>query len=105
MSVSVNTYYQGDLVNVTTGPGFLDEEGAAIDPTVLTLTIGRRGGPGNTIYTYGIGSTIAKVSVGNYDANIDTTLFVPDAYWYKWVGTGSAQAVNEGTFVLLPVDV
>lgn len=104
--MTLNPYFQGDLVNVTTGStGFVDANGDAVDPTGLTLTVGRRGATGAETYTYGVGDVIVKDSVGNYEADIDTTLFVPDAWWYRWEGTGAAQAVNEGTFLVLPVDV
>lgn len=102
-----NEYLVGDLVNVTTGPGFLNELGVAVDPTTLTLTVGVVGSAAIVTATFGVGNLIVKASTGNYYANLDTTAWPPEGapgtrlvYWYKWTGTGTAQAVSDQWFGL-----
>lgn len=83
-------YDIGDLAKVSAA--FTNAAGAAIDPTVVKLTVKKPDGT-LTTYTYGVGDTIVKDSTGNYHANIDLTL--AGTWRYRWFSTGTGQAAEE----------
>jgi hypothetical protein len=99
MSSSGNAYPQGSVIVLSTGTGFVIPPSTSADPTTVTLTIDP-GLPTQVVYTYGVGPTIVKASVGNYTANIDTTHMTPGVHWYQWDGTGAVQAIANNWFLV-----
>jgi hypothetical protein len=96
-----NSYTIGDVVMVSTGAnGFVDTlTGDPADPSVITLKVGVPGVPSTlTTYTYGVGSVIVRTGIGQYYADIDTTLFQVGNYTYEWIGTGGVQAIDDNWF-------
>jgi hypothetical protein len=94
--MSINVYDVGQLVPVT--GLFEDAAGVDIDPSSITLRVISPSGI-NTVYIYG-GSpdTIDKDSVGNY--HVDVNANEAGDWFYKWEGTGSGQAAQEGQFMV-----
>lgn len=64
---------------------------ALTDPTTITLKVMS---PDGTVTTYTHPATITRVSTGIYTK--DVTLTVEGSWWWRWEGTGSAQATDEG---------
>lgn len=96
----MNVYVEGSVVRLTAAFTDPTNANAAVDPTAVTLTVGQ-GGPAAaaaTTYTYGTGNEIVKDAIGDYHADVDTTGWSSGAWWYRWDGTGAAQAVAQGTF-------
>lgn len=88
------TFDLGDLVRVS-GAFTQVSNGAAIDPTVVKLSI-RAPNVATVTYTYLSGVVIVKDSVGNYHADIDAN---DDGTWhYRWWSTGTGQAAQERQF-------
>ncbi len=68
------------------------------NPSALTLTVEMPDGT-TTIYTYGVGSFITRVSTGIYKATVNLT---QSGYWkYRWASTTPNGAV-ESTFTVTP---
>lgn len=79
-------YLIGDLARLTVT--FRDLEGALVDPTTVTLTIQD---PANVETTPG---SIVNDSTGVY--HYDLNLTAAGTWFYRWTGTGAAQAAQEG---------
>lgn len=88
-----NTYDVGDLVRVT--GTFTDSDGSAVDPTALKIYYKA---PGGTITEklYGTDTDVIKDSTGVYHLDIDIN--ASGRWFYRFVGTGSAQAADEYWF-------
>jgi hypothetical protein len=86
-----NTYAIGDLVNMTSS--FATVAGAAVDPTAVLVRVKDPSGA-VTVLTYP--SQVTKDSVGSYHANFATVL--AGIHYYRWEGTGAAQAAAESFF-------
>lgn len=84
----------GDVVRVTTSPGFTNAAGAPADPTTVRLKWRRFDAV--TTWTYGVDSQVVKDSVGVYHADIP--VIDPGTYFFRWEGTGAVVAAEEGTF-------
>lgn len=91
----INKYDIGDVVRVEcsfTNPKNAD---AAIDPSVVKLTVKPPNAVG-VVYTYGVDSEVIKDGVGEYHADINVTA---SGWWYyRWWSTGTGQAAEEGKF-------
>lgn len=75
-----------------------DLNGNIVDPVTLTLEVRKPGGT-VTVYTFGVGNTIVKDSVGNYHANLPCDTI---ATWeYTWTSTQPDYA-DGGTFYVNP---
>lgn len=87
--VNVGDVRRLEVTNIRT------EAGVVTDPTALTLTVKKPDGT-STVYTYTVGPTIVRDSLGNYHANID----LDSAGWwrYSWIGTGAAAFAEGGRF-------
>ena len=98
----MNQYIAGDLVAVSAT--FTNAANAAADPSVVTLKVGRKdSAPSVSTYTSGTLTgpySITKTATGAYTANIDTTGFAQAQWTYEWIGTGTVQTVNYGTFAI-----
>jgi hypothetical protein len=78
---------------------FTDPDNANADPDVVKLYI--RPPTGNsTTYTYLSGNTIVKSSNGNYYA--DVSVNATGTWTYRWEGTGTLQAADEGFVEVRP---
>ena len=70
---------------------------AALDPTAVTLKIRRRAkGVTTTTYTYGVDAGLVRDGVGLY--HLDYTPTAAGDYYYRFTGTGAAQAAEEKFF-------
>lgn len=94
--MATNSYDQGDGVRLKAT--FKNLTGTLVDPTTITLkTVDPIGGLAT--YTYG-GGTVSKEGTGIYYKDMDLTSVSPGWYFYRWVGTGSATAAQEGKFYI-----
>lgn len=91
-------YNPGDIVRVSTTPGFKDAAGVLADPTTVTLKWRVAGGVTTTWTRPAAGpdTEIVKDSVGVYHADITTTK--PGTHYFRWEGTGVVTAAEESTF-------
>lgn len=67
------------------------------DPTTITCTI-RTGLSSIAVYTYGVSAEIIRSSAGIY--YIDLTLACSGTWTYLWVGTGTVEQSEGGSFVV-----
>ena len=72
-------------------------DGEATDPTTVSLVVMDPDG-NETTYTYA-GSTVTKDSVGRYSKTLTA---VAGWYFWRWSGTGTCQAVDEGGIQVAP---
>jgi len=84
--VSVNTYDVGDVAVVT---AMFTVSGTLTDPTAVTLRVRKPDGTTAVV-------TNTRTSLGLFTANI--TIDASGVWYYRWLGTGSAAAAEEGTF-------
>lgn len=84
----------GDIVRVSTTPGFKNAAGVLTDPTTVTLRW-RRHGETETVLTWA-GAGVIRDSVGLF--HVDITVVEPGLHYYRWEGTGTVTAAEEGTF-------
>ena len=91
----MNSYHVGALVRISAA--FTDTNGAAADPTAVTLLVKLRYviGATETTYTYA-GGTVTKSGTGAY--YVDFTPTTEGIWDYRWVGTGAIQAADENAF-------
>ena len=87
----------GDLRRVTAAFTDPNDSDAAVDPTALTLEVTDPSGE-KTTYTYGTDVELVKDSIGNY--HLDISVDMAGTWLYRWAGTGTAQAVEEGRFIV-----
>lgn len=87
------TYDLDSLIRVTAT--WSDTAGSAIDPTTVTLYIKS---PASTLTTlvYGVDTDLVKDTTGVYHADINVT--ESGKYYYRFKGTGAAQASSEYWF-------
>lgn len=86
-----NTYDVGDVVRLS---NVVEQGGAAMDPTTLTLIV-KLPDATETTYTYA-GATITRDSAGNY--HVDVSVTMPGKHRYRWTSTGTGQASEEDWF-------
>ena len=91
----LNVYDVGDLVRLV---GVLNNvAGAALDPTALIVKV--KAPSGTTVtYTFGVSPFPIRTGLGTY--YVEVTPAEAGEYDYKFVSTGTGQAVDEGTFVV-----
>lgn len=88
----------GDVVRVSTTPGFKNSSGVLTDPTTVVLRW-RRHGEAGTVWTWTSGTpgpNIVKDSTGLFHADI--TVVEPGLHHFRWEGTGAVVAAEEGSF-------
>ena len=85
----------GDIVRVSTTPGFANASGVLTDPTTVSLRWRVAGGV-ETTWVFGTDAQVVKDSVGVYHADIPVTL--PGLHYFRWAGTGTVTAAEESTF-------
>lgn len=85
----------GDIVVLRTDPPFQNESNAAADPDTVKLVVKRRGSPAKT-YEYNVDAEIVKDDTGEYHAEI--VVEKPGKHYFRWIGEGGIQAVEEGEF-------
>jgi hypothetical protein len=91
----INIHDIGDLVRIT---GTLETaDGTNVDPTALVCKVENASGTVTT-YTYGVDPFPVKSAVGVY--YVDYTPTVAGSHYYKFISTGTGQAVDEGRFVV-----
>lgn len=85
----------GDVVRVSTSPGFKDDADVLTDPTTVRLKWRRHGGA-TTTWVYGTDSEIVRDSVGLYHADIPVVDH--GLHYFRWEGAGVVDAAEESTF-------
>jgi hypothetical protein len=93
MSQQINP---GDLVSVSTTPGFKDKNGSLVDPTTVRLRWRVFSSDEETVWTYGTDAQVIRDSVGLYHADIPVTKV--GVHTFRWEGEGALIAAEEGTF-------
>ena len=88
-----NDYDVSDVAKLTAAFTEVESE-APVDPTTLVLKIVDPAGTVTT-WTYGIGIEIVRVSQGVYFFLL--LLTVSGTYYYRWEGTGAAQAAGQNS--------
>lgn len=88
-------YDVGDKVRLTTT--FTNLAGTATDPTAVTFRMKLPNGT-TTTYVYGTDAALVKSSTGVY--YVDWTFTVPDSHRYRFAGTGTVTASDEGTILV-----
>lgn len=94
-----NTHDQGDLVRCT--GTFYDEDDAVADPSDVTFYL--KGPNTDVTYEYGTDAELVRLSEGVYYVDFSVPVTGREAagtYTYRFEGTGSNQAADEGTFVV-----
>lgn len=90
----MNTYVKGNLVRVA--GSFTDENGAAMNPTVVKCAVLPPATVTPTTYTYGTDAAVVRDSTGHYHVDLDAST---EGLWrYRWYSTGSGQAAAESEF-------
>jgi hypothetical protein len=85
----------GDIVRVSTTPGFTNAAGALADPTTVSLKWRVAGGT-TTTWVYLTDSQIVRDSVGLFHADIPVVS--AGLHYFRWIGTGAVTAAEESTF-------
>lgn len=90
----MNTYDIGDQVRLTAT--FKNRSGSPADPTTVTFTYQKPGGP-----VISDSGAVVKDSTGvyHYDLTLDN---VPGKWRYRFAGTGALIAAEEGEFRVDP---
>lgn len=88
-SASLGTFDIGTLVTLT--GTFKNSAGAPTNPTAVTCTVQD---PAGTVTT----PTATNAGTGIYTANVDLTGGVAGMWWFRFAGTGTIQAAEEGWF-------
>jgi hypothetical protein len=85
-------YQIGDMLRLQVS--FTDADGAAVDPTTVTLTV-LEPDANETSYTYGA-AEVEKESTGVY--YYDLTVDQAGIHFFRWSAGGAYVAVDEGSF-------
>jgi hypothetical protein len=88
----MNSYVQGSLVTIQAT--FALADGVLTNPTAVTA---EWRDPGGTVHS----TTPTSPSTGVWQADIDTTPFDGGEVLYKFLGTGTCQAANVGSFKII----
>jgi hypothetical protein len=92
----MNQYDKGQLVRCY--GTFSDEAGTtATDPTTITFKFKNPAGT-TTTYVYGTDSQLVKIGTGRY--RVDVSGSSAGVWWYRFEGTGTVQAADEGQFLI-----
>jgi hypothetical protein len=88
----MSSYDRGDLIRIT---ATFTVGGVATDPTAVYLYLRAPDGTLTTLQ-YGVDASLTKTATGAYRYDYSATAR-GDVY-YRWAGTGAAQAAEQGTF-------
>lgn len=86
----------GDIVRVSTAPGFTDADGELVDPTTVRLKWRVFSTDDLVTWVHGVDSEVVRDSVGLYHADIPVTK--AGTHHFRWEGEGTLTAAEEGTF-------
>lgn len=89
MAATPNAYDVGALVTLT--GTFRNAAGVLTDATAVVCTVRDPTGTRTT-------PTVTHASTGVYTATVDLTNAVAGLWWYRFAGTGTAQAAEENSF-------
>jgi len=96
----VANYYPKSVIRIRGEFTDLDT-GAYVDPgTDVWITVQKIGSTASSIYKYSL-AQLTKTGTGIYDLYFNTTGLAAGEYAYEVYGSGTNQAVNQGTFTLL----
>lgn len=93
----MNVYDVGDLIRVS--GIFTNEDDEETDPTVTTFKFTDPSG-NTTTYIYSTDGELSRTKAGNFHVNI--SIDESGTWYYRWEGTGTVQAAEEGSFVVRP---
>ena len=93
--MSATVFYADPANEIATLQNVFSVNGVPTDATLATVTITDPTGATTT-------PSVTHVSTGTYSALVPTTL--PGVWLYKWVGTGTASDVQEGTWTAVTLD-
>jgi hypothetical protein len=93
--MSATVFFADPANELATLQNVFSVNGVATDPTSVTLTVTDPTGATST-------PSVTHVTTGTYSANVACT--VAGVWLYKWVGTGTASDVQEGTFTVSTID-
>ena len=96
--MTLNLHKRGQIVRIS--GVFEDSAGIDADPTTVTLKVQDPSGNEDTYVYGGSPDVIFKSSVGNYYADI-TADEVGD-WFYRWIGAGGPEGVDEEQFMVEP---
>jgi hypothetical protein len=94
-AMSATVFYADPANEVATLQNVFKVGGVPTDATLATVTVTDPTGATTT-------PAVTHVSTGTYSATVPTTL--PGIWLYKWVGTGTASDVQEGTWTAFTLD-
>jgi hypothetical protein len=97
--VSISAFPVGKTVRIS--GAFVDVNGAAVDPSTVTLAYKAPGGS-RTTKTYAAGDVV-KDSTGNY--HYDLPLTVAGRWKYRWESTGPTTTQTDNEIRVIPTDV
>ncbi len=86
----------GDVVRVSTTPGFKNALGALTDPTTVRLLWRVYSNGDLTTWVYGVDAEIVRDSIGLFHADIPIT--EAGTHSFRWEGDGTVTAAEEGQF-------
>lgn len=89
------TYDRGDSVRITAE--FRSLSGTLTDPTTVGFKLRSPRGT-VTRLEYNVDPGVVRDGVGIYHTDVD--LYLPGTWCYRWEGTGTLQAAEEGTIVV-----
>jgi hypothetical protein len=95
--MTIAVYQKGDLVRIATI--FKNSAGTAIDPTGVKFAYTPPSGE-TVEFVYPTDPELVKDSTGNYHVDLDTAEAGP--WYYRWIGTGTGQAAENGQFFVEP---
>lgn len=90
----MNAYDRGDLVRLSAS---FDVDDVATNPTALTFKLLRPDGT-TQAYVAGTDAQLVHDSTGNY--HVDWSAAQEGVHYYRFEGTGAAQAASEQSFVI-----
>lgn len=91
--MTIAVYQKGDLRRISAT--FKNSAGVATDPTAVSFKYTKPSGTTTTL-VYGVDGALVKDSTGNY--HVDLSLTERGRWFYRWIGTGTVEEVDEGEF-------
>lgn len=91
-----NEINPGDVVRVSTSPGFKNAAGVLTDPTTVSLEWRVFSDDDVTTWVFPTNAEIQKDSTGLYHADIPVTK--AGVHTFRWIGDGVVNAAEEGSF-------
>lgn len=89
------SYDKNDVVRCSVE--FKNTSGTLSDPSVVTFKIKNPAGT-TTTYVYGTDAALVKDATGQY--HIDVDIDSVGIYYYRFIGSGTLKAANEGKFTI-----